>query len=55
MKTSFNNPNLRLNITKPKGGYLIDQFADNPRNHASLSTLVTIGIIILAVSATIFI
>ncbi len=46
---------INTNITKPKSGSLIDQYADNPHNHASSSILATIGIIILTVNVAMFI
>lgn len=52
---SMNKIYLQSNITIPKHGSLIDQFADNPRNHAALSTLASVGIIILVVNIPMFI
>jgi hypothetical protein len=58
MKISFNNSNQfypQSNVTILKDGSLVNQIADNPHNHAGLSILASIGMIILAVNTAMFI
>jgi hypothetical protein len=58
IKTTFNNAHqfyLQSNVTMPNGGSLINQIADNPHNHADLSILASVGMIILAVNTAMFI
>jgi hypothetical protein len=58
MKTSFNNANQfypQSNRTILKGGSLVDQIADKPNGDTSLSTLISVWMIILAVCTAMYI
>ncbi len=58
MKISFNNANpfyLQSNVTMPHDRSLVGQIFDNPNNHASLLSLASVWMIMLAISTAMFI
>jgi len=58
MKISFNNANhfyLQSNVTMPNDRSLVGQILDNPNNHASLLSLASVWMIMLAISTAMFI